>query len=211
MKSGGHHATLFVGDRTKGLEYVKSHIEDTLRIFANGNPDYTIIECERFTIADARSLKERSSQSSLGDVQVFIIAADLILHEAQNALLKLLEEPSPQTLFYFILPTTRQLLPTVQSRLFFAGTITSKISNDVPAQTFVLGSIRERLALVEPIIKKKDREEARRFLYAVEATLRADGVKKNKRKLFEVAHAQQYLTDRSSSLKMLLEHVAVVL
>jgi len=211
MESDVHHAIMFEGEGTKGLEYVEMHIRDTVGIQTNGNPDYMVFESKRFTIADARALKERSSQSPLGEKQVFVIATETILHEAQNALLKLLEEPAPQTSFYFILPSIRQLLPTVRSRLFFGGTIVDESPEHELAQTFISSTIGERMALLEPIIKKKDRYEARRLLYSIELLLRREGIKKRKKELSEINHVQQYLTDRSSSLKMLLEHIAVTL
>lgn len=211
MKSGRHHAVVFEGEGKEGLEYVNTYLQDTFGIQLQGNPDYAVLERERFTIADARTLKEQSSQAPLGEMRVFVIVTESILHEAQNALLKLLEEPAPHTHFYFILPTTRELLPTVQSRLFFGGVIAPKTTQHELAETFISSTVGERIELLEPIIKKKDRYEARRLLHSVETLLRKEGVIKRKRELSEITHAQQYLTDRSSSIKMLLEHVAVVL
>ena len=47
---------------------------------------------------------------------VIIDQARYLRQEAANALLKTLEEPSTSTIFVLIVPSARQLLPTIRSR-----------------------------------------------------------------------------------------------
>jgi hypothetical protein len=204
-----HHAIVFEGDKVLGLDTVKKHAEQTHGIKIESNPDFEVREYERFTIHDARALKERASQAPLGDKQVFVVATDALLREAQNALLKLLEEPNGYTFFYLLIPTRHELLQTVQSRVLFAGVISETYDDTERVEQYMSGTKKQQLALLEPIIKKKDRKEARLFLGALEAYLHKAGVQENTTLLREIYFVRKYLGDRSSSLKMLLEHLVV--
>jgi DNA polymerase III subunit delta' len=53
-----------------------------------------------------------------GDRKIFIIKAFSITHEAQNSLLKTLEDPVPGTGFILLIPCADRLLPTLRSRFF---------------------------------------------------------------------------------------------
>ncbi|MBO4452701.1 MAG: hypothetical protein J5793_02080 [Clostridia bacterium] len=83
------------------------------------HPDIITVGGEKAaTIDEVRDLIRRSSlKPSEGDRQVFIIdGAEKLRAEAQNALLKLLEEP-PESVTLFLLAESRSsLLPTVLSR-----------------------------------------------------------------------------------------------
>jgi DNA polymerase III, delta subunit len=206
-----HHALVIEGDNVTGLQKAKEHVKEILQVRVEGNPDLEIIEKERYTISDARTLKERATQKPLGDTQVFIIVSDHILREAQNALLKLLEEPAQHTYFILVVPSISQLLPTVQSRLSYGGKATRVSEKKDFVSSFLLGNIGERIRMLDPILKSKDRREARKVLDTLESELRIQGVKVHSKSLSEIAFVRQYLSDRSSSLKMLLEHIAIVL
>jgi len=51
-----------------------------------------------------------------GTRTIIIDSADAMTIDAANALLKLLEEPPPRTLFILVAPTAESLLPTIRSR-----------------------------------------------------------------------------------------------
>lgn len=206
-----HHALVIEGDNVTGLQKAKEHVKQILQVRVEANPDLEIIEKERYTISDARTLKERATQKPLGDIQVFIIVSDHILREAQNALLKLLEEPAQNTYFILVVPSISQLLPTVQSRLAYGGRVARISEKKDFVSSFLLGNIGERIRMLDPILKSKDRREARKVLDTLESELRIQGVKVHSKSLSEIAFVRQYLSDRSSSLKMLLEHIAIVL
>lgn len=206
-----HHAIVIEGERQAALQRVREYIETNLNLSLEANPDVNIVEYERVTIDDARTLKRRAAQTPLGERQVFVLAAHGIMHEAQNALLKLLEEPAPHTYFVLILPSAEQLLPTVRSRILRTIKVPGTFIDKEAADTFMRSSVAERLSMLSPIVQDKDRSRAQSFVNALEALLHADGTQKNVVQLREVAFVQQYLSDRSSSLKMLLEHLAVTL
>lgn len=206
-----HHALSIEAEAEPGKVWAHSLVRDVLGLTIQGNPDIETIECERYTIAEARQLKIRASQTPLGSAQVFIIICENILREAQNALLKLFEEPSPQTFFIIVMPSVEGLLPTVRSRLSHQGRLTSEPVELAFARKFLTAPVGERILMLQPILKEKNRSRARTIVDALESELHAKGVSEKPDALQQVYFVRNYLADRSSSLKMLLEHLAVTL
>ena len=206
-----HHALLIEAERETGLAWARTYVEEELHLPLHGNPDIETIERERYTIDDARNLTARANQTPLGSAQVFIIVCESILLEAQNALLKLFEEPAPHTHFVLILPTRKGLLPTILSRLSYRGRLQSTPTEMLLAEKFLQTTVADRISILQPILKDKDRKQARAFIDALEATVHKKGVQKHEQSLSEICFVRTYLRDTSSSLKMLLEHLAVVI
>lgn len=214
-----HHALVFEGDRNESLLRARAFIEERLNISLMGNVDVTVYVSEQYVVDEAKLLRERAGQVPMGAVQVFILVFDRITREAQNALLKLLEEPIPATHFVLVVPTTEILLPTVRSRLSYEGrTQTALPPEHEFAESFVRASPKERIGMLEPLYKNvKDdmkpvmRSRATRILDALESKLYKDGSEKYASALRELMFVRKYLNDSGSSLKMLLEHLAVVL
>ncbi len=85
------------------------------------HPDFHFIsdqENKGIGIAEIRALKERLSLKSWGGSWrgVLIDNAELMSPEAQSALLKILEEPSPGILFFLVTSEPHLLLDTIRSR-----------------------------------------------------------------------------------------------
>ncbi len=135
--------------------------------------------------------------------QHFVVFADMILHPAQNALLKLIEEPAHNVFFHFVLPTTAFLLPTVRSRVFIETG-----ESVVPPQyeAFKTASYKDRLELIAEHATKKDNEWLRALL---------DGVANEKDTTLGLKRATELLATQfygsGVSRKMLLEHMALSL
>jgi DNA polymerase-3 subunit delta' len=100
---------------------------------AGGHPDYHIITKELIRYHDKTGkskgidlsinvirpevLEKAARKSSMGRGKVFVIEqAELMTPQAQNALLKTLEEPAGRTLLVLITDQPGQILPTVRSR-----------------------------------------------------------------------------------------------
>jgi predicted RecB family endonuclease len=83
------------------------------------------------------------------------------------------------------------------------------------ASVFITSSIKERLEIVKKLIddiskEKKTKQEAIDFLEAIQAAIyKEKGVKNGKVILEAIETARKYANDRSPSLKMLLEYVAL--
>jgi hypothetical protein len=217
-----HHAYLIEGERSESLKELLCLLEQA-GIVQKGNSDFHLRECDAFLLADAHEVKQaQSMQSGEGKKKIFIIAFHTMLSEAQNALLKTLEEPTQDTHFFFITRTGEALAETVRSRMFI---LQNHSEGDAPisdfGQTFLIGSIPTRLKMIERMTKAKTddkqraKEEARMFLESLERSLHtrlfgkdADSIALS---LCDVVLAKRFLSDRSPSLKLLLEHLALTL
>ena len=151
-----HHAYFISGDRDDAKREVFSFVESSLNISIKGNPDVTFREYETFGIDDARWLKERQEKSAFGEgKKIFIIAFNFITTEAQNALLKVFEEPTTDTIFFTVAPSSAILLPTLRSRLSIISLPDSETASNKEAEEFLKADIDSRLKMTE---KFKDTE-----------------------------------------------------
>lgn len=198
---------------------------------------------ERFGIDEARELITFASLKNIGET-VFFIGAVSITTEAQQALLKLFEEPQEGTVFILLLPHGA-LLPTLRSRILEyprekSGLAVQKVLGGPPfakakvapdifvqqapiflkaqqlAASFLASSQKSRSEMIAKLLKDENdtKERAREFVNTLELAL-YEGHQmsfKNRRVALEdIAKVRSYLGDRSPSLKMLLEHLALVL
>ena len=158
----------------------------------------------------------------MGDKKIFILHVHSITREAQNALLKTFEEPTEGTHFFLLIPKASVLLETLLSRVqVIQGSAgeTSPLTQQL-AKQFLSSSPRERLALISDIIEAKDKREALALVDGLEAALygqsslgkNTGGVENIPVEAFETLQSvRSYLNDRSSSVKILLEHLSVML
>jgi len=216
-----HHAYVIVAGSSDNVDgsTISAHakllkiLEKTHKIPVHGNPDLFDRTYETFTIDDARELKAAHEMKSVtvGAKKIFIMSMNGITIEAQNALLKLLEEPSDNAHFFLIIPSSHLLLPTIKSRVSILHHAKSTPSKNFDAADFLKLPIQKRLdqikKLTEEISKdKKTNQDAIDFVNAIEDTIYRSGVKKGLR---EIQTARIYLNDRAPSIKMLLEYVAL--
>ena len=176
-----------------------------------GNPDIYVREYQQFGIEDARELRERAVLRPQGDRRVFIVAAPGMTTEAQNALLKMLEEPPANALFFFITPAPHTLLATLRSR---TQTLTLGAHTSVPsmvdAKMFLAATPQKRLDMLKPLLEK-DEDEKRdlgailAFLSLLEPML--GNVPDGLRALYR---ARKYIGDKGALVKPLLEQVALL-
>src|SRR3989338_8086840 len=112
-----HHAYFLEGERKQMIAEILGLLE-ALRIPTRGNPDFHLHELDQFLLEHAHLLREKQQFHSVGGGRkIFLVAFNTILHEAQNALLKTLEEPTEGTHFFFTARSQEVLLPTVRSRM----------------------------------------------------------------------------------------------
>jgi len=111
-----HHAYLIVDDPERSEERLLSVFEE-MGLKEIGNPDFHAYRVESFDVEMARSLRERASEKPFGEKKIFLISAERFTPEAQNALLKTLEEPGENMHFFILLREQDLLLPTLLSRM----------------------------------------------------------------------------------------------
>lgn len=222
-----HHAYGIEGALRSDLIPV---ISKEMGIKIAGNPDFFSEKFESFSIDDARRIKEIHDSKKFYETapRVFLIELFSITHGAQNALLKVLEEPKPGNYFFFSVPSLDIFLPTVRSRLCcinaregWRGSTSQDSECEVEPhriQHFLDISPKERIAYVDKLAfsiseEEVSKSEALFFLNALEKRLYSNrkNPKDNIEVLEAIAKARAFLSDSSSSVKMLLEHIALSL
>ena len=219
LKIISHHAYCLTGDLSTCVE-LKTLLNDMHQIPSQANPDFYEHKYEIFTIDDARNLKSLHDTRPIGPTgkKVFIISTHGITIEAQNALLKLLEEPGDYAHFFLIIPSTHILLPTVKSRLLFIEndqhtSAVNPFKSD--AEKFLSMSAAKRLDYIKKLVdeiskEKRTRQDAIEFLNAVEVEIYSKNKLRDNKKILEsIALVRSYIYDRAPSIKMLLEYVAL--
>jgi len=220
-----HHAYCVVGETEQAFPRIERFLKSQLDFLVKGNPDFWRGEYETFGIDEARQLKEASARRALGARKVFILAARGLTSEAQNALLKTFEEPAGNTLFFLVVPSAETLFPTMRSRLQLVFVEPKSETAASDARQFLAETVPARLARVQAMLaalekekkEKEDsdeplREKARIFAF-VDAVERAaaKNIKAHPGALEEILGVKKYMRDRAPSLKLLLEHLALVL
>jgi len=201
-----HHALLCVG----------SHEECFARIPLpeRSGADAEVIAVEQFEIVHARSLRERAwTRPVAGARRRFIISCHRMTRAAQNALLKLFEDPPETAQFYLIVPREEALLPTLHSRLqLFCRADARAPMPDAQTQAFFADSVRERLALVARLVKAKDAEAMRALIRGIEyASSARTKEETDATYLADALLCSRYSEMSGASRKMLLEHLALTL
>ncbi|KKU26187.1 MAG: DNA-directed DNA polymerase, partial [Candidatus Magasanikbacteria bacterium GW2011_GWA2_46_17] len=216
-----HHAYCLSGDVTDVRTYLFETLETKWGIRLKGNPDFYYRKFETMTVDDARVLKEFQGQKSfsVGDKKIFVIEASGVTDQAQNSLLKIFEEPAENTHFFLLGHCVGNLIPTLTSRLFAINLGEKSATPDqTEALDFLKAPLPKRLALIKKLAddikdERRTKTDALVLLQSIESVLyqkyRRDG--KNPDKLFEdLEMCRDYLSDRSSSVKTLLEYVALI-
>ncbi len=208
-KDNLHHAYFIEGERAAVVTDVEVFLREAFGIERQANPDFYFGEHESFGIEESRMIQEMQAMKAMsGERKIFIIAVGGMTSEAQNALLKVFEEPTPGTHFFLVATTRRVLLPTLASRLQFVVHASSKETVRADdAKAFIKMSPKERLAFVAGLIEAKDKAVAESFLLSLVSELpRRTHVAAIK----EILDCIRYLKDRSSSLKLILERIALL-
>ncbi|MHB1316246.1 MAG: hypothetical protein ACYCZW_00100 [Minisyncoccota bacterium] len=211
QKNNLHHAYVCVGD----VDSIQSDFEDFLSehlLFPIvGNPDYRVFEDATLSINTARLIGIFQSQKNLsGERQIFVIKTGYIGEEAQNALLKIFEEPTQNTHFFVFLPQDT-LLPTLRSRV----QVLHQYNNEKIKTSFLKLSLPERLSYIKKITEdisdeKKTKQHAIDLINQIEQELyQGGGVEKYSQELALCEKARTALFARGSMTKMILENVAL--
>ncbi len=207
-----HHAYFLVGNKDTVWFEVMSFVESDLGFSTHGNPDFYGGQFDTFTIDDARNLTEQHIRKPfVGDRKIFIVYANSMTVEAQNALLKLFEEPILGNHFFLIMPEEKGIIPTLRSRLSFVSFAEETQSENKLGKEFLKAVLSDRLKLVAEIAEDKDKERAKELVRLLTDVLHSAALIENSPVLKDLMKAEDYLSDRSPSIKMILEHIAVSL
>jgi DNA polymerase III gamma/tau subunit len=203
-----HHAHIVCG---ADIGAIWRALADNLSFKKQANPDAYSEEYETFGIDEARTLSEWAIMKPIAaERKVAVISTLSFTVEAQNALLKLFEEPPAGTYFFIIVPNTGSILPTLLSRVRVIS-LREENEADNKLEKFLQSSISERLQMIAPLIKSKDKERARNFIKALEQKINAVSTEQKLQSAKKILEAEKYGEARGASLKIILEHLAVSL
>jgi DNA polymerase III delta prime subunit len=191
-----HHARLFFAESL--------HASSIPQLYKVQSVDVQHIVRDRFSIDDARELSLQSSSLPVeNDERVFVLVVKAIALEAQNALLKLLEEPPKRVAFIIVAPQTIDLLATLRSRIAIESRMLPLQRTDTFVQ-FKNATVGERLQLIAEKTKAKDHEWVEELLMGAEVETHT-----NRKLLSAVVAVRSRIAQRGASAKMLLEELAL--
>lgn len=203
------------------LEFLEARGEITKQ-----SPDVICQIYESFTINDSKEIKEWHNRMGVsGGKKVCILATEYINREAEQALLKMIEEPAINSHFFIIVPDSSLLLDTILSRTHLI-----KIDKENNSQlnkivvNFMGLSPKDRINNIAEIIKENKDEEnsgklrsyATYFINELESIFYKKFKKNindenNKFILEELQKSRGYLSTPGASVKMILEHIALII
>jgi DNA polymerase III delta prime subunit len=218
------HSFVIEAEAEEGIVVAEDWAKKELGMRPRANPDVIVLRYGLFSVEDARRVYDIAGQAPFeGDFKVVIIAASRAYHEAQNALLKVFEEPPPGTYLFLILPSLGGLLPTLRSRVQELSTTSSAgtVRNE-EAQKFMSATGEKRSAMIKKLTsgsdedeRRENREEAISILNGVEAAAYELLKRKNNKEivslLSDIATLRGHLYDRSAPVRMILEHLSLTI
>ena len=222
-----HHAYCILGNTEDVINELEKLLTKELNFSITNNPDYWCAKFDVMDIEDSRAIKSsHQNKPTRGDKKIFLVSANFITEKAQNAMLKLFEEPRGDTHFFLIIPSLNNIIPTFRSRLFIIDTAESADSLINPKDFLKMG-MGQRMEAVKKICgsvsdEEKSKIEIIKFINSLEVALHADlrgldadkrgKMLKDKSEIFwEIEKVRQYASEQSPSLKMLLEHLALTI
>lgn len=222
-----HHAYCILGNGEDVVKELEKLFIKELNFSITNNPDFWRGEFDVMDIEDSRDIKSsHQNKPTTGDKKIFIVSANFITEKAQNAMLKLFEEPRGDTHFFLILPSLNNIIPTFRSRLFvidinLPAQADESSSSAINSREFLKMQIGKRIGAVKGFCESvSDEEESKikiiKFINSLEIELKSKAnflkTTKDELKMFEeLEKVRQYASEQSPSLKMLLEHLSLIL
>lgn len=195
----GNHAFLILAD-----DLLSADIPDELK---REGADTRHLTVESFGIDEARNLKSLAGERAfVSDHHNFIITTRSITEEAQNAILKLFEDPPAGAVFYLIIPSETRLLPTLRSRLLLANNKNNSKTDDL-AIKFRRFDYKERMEWIADTAKKDPDKLVDLVREISRSDLKSLSVKAKRALIL----AEKYVYNRGASKKMLIEELALSL
>ncbi len=210
-----HHAYILSGNINESRRKLQEFFTEL-----NNGTQWISYEYEKLGIDEVRDMRDILSERSSG--RFIVISAERFPHEAQQAFLKLLEEPSPNTHIFLILPPQLFVLGTIRSRVITIESDDSAKNDQLfSIKSFLFGSVSERLDAIEELVKSRDKDESlqayevHQFLDQLESALYAVFQKKRSSQFDEyfaaLRDAREWAGQTGFPMKNIVEYVAMVL
>ncbi|MBP9821537.1 MAG: hypothetical protein KBC98_01490 [Candidatus Pacebacteria bacterium] len=227
-----HHAYLIYGFHDNGMGLVDGLMASINEVQAQ-NSNVRLHRVDSCTIDDVRMVRDMAYQMPMGDGHAWVILSAGTLHEeAQQALLKVLEEPGDGVIVSVIVPPGTTILPTILSRCEVRHAAQDESISPIDAKKFLSANPKERLALVDTFLKSlparphgssgaggddediHSKTQSLIFLDTLERLLFSEGKKLSPEKqtaLSDIANMRGFLTGKSASIRYILEFLALAL
>lgn len=216
VKNNLHHAYLIEGDKTEIIPEILDLVK---------GEEIVEIILDSFKIEDTRNLKSYVAQKPFADTKkIYIIAVNNILLEAQQAMLKIFEEPIPDTHFFLILPDKNILLKTLLSR-FYVIQKDNSLSKQGPAlnqeaKKFIKMTGTAKINFLKDLLEEEDaenlalespRSKALNFLNDLESELYMSRGTLDTSVYEQIFKVRELLRMPGSSVKTLMESIALMI
>lgn len=226
-----YHSYIVEGDPEIASSSLLRFLEERGEILPQ-SPDVLFQIFDSFTMSDSHKIKEWHSELGVSEgKRICIIGAKFINREAERTLLKIIEEPAVNTHFFLVVPNSSVLLDTIRSRTHIVkspeeGLMGGSISpSSGEAKEFISLAPQKRIEFIAKMIKGyKDSEESNSNLRFGAISLINEIEKiifkkfkndpKNENLQFileEIQKNREFLNSPGASVKMILEHLAIVL
>jgi DNA polymerase-3 subunit delta' len=197
-----HHALLYRGSKEWALKEFAAKLPENRHLVS--------LVCDEWGIDDSRTLIGQAHLTPLVEKEsVFLVCFLRMTVEAQNALLKLVEEPPPRTSFVFVTNDWSHLLDTFRSRLHREDVEERQTPRAEARGVFAL-TLAARLATIENCVKKKDMAWLASVKHEALDILRQEASLPIAIRV-RALYAAELLGARGSANKMLLEELAFLI
>jgi hypothetical protein len=158
------------------------------------------------------------AKSSYDENRVGLISFHTIGVPAQNALLKILEEPNEKTRFILVTSNKENLIDTVLSRVLhhdLTESVVKNISHNTKEFASTKPTERMKLPIITSLLSqtdeegRKDREAVRTFILSLVDVYSRQS--QSQQYILEILEVASYASDPSSSGKALLEYLSLLL
>lgn len=169
---------------------------------------------DTLSIATVRSLITQATVAPLvAPERYLVVVARRLTREAQNALLKILEEPPSTTRLVLVVPSASHVLPTIRSRVAVVSAPTNAATESPSRPDFLARSYQERLALIQKLHTNKDTAGLRSLITEITTYMgtHASRHRLSRETVQAVEQAARYAAQSGASHKMLSEHLALLL
>lgn len=210
-----HHAYILLGDLAESQKKLQAFFESSVNDIQWLPHGY-----EKLGIDEVRELRETLSEKSTG--RFLVISAERFPAEAQQAFLKMLEEPAENTHIFILLPPQMSVLETIESRVItIHSEDLSQVKQLLPLKSFLFESVSARLNRIEELVKGRGKDESlqpyevQQFLDQLESALYAVFSKKRSTQYSEYFEAirdgRTWAGQTGFPMKNVIEYVAMVL
>jgi len=198
------------------LEFLKNR---GISVIDNSNIIFE--EYDSFTIEASRNIQKFHNEKNDNNKKIFIIKAKYFTNDAEHSLLKLFEDTNNSNHFFIFSENAGSMLDTILSRAVFIKIKNNK-TDDERGGDFLKKSKEKRLDFLLEFIKshKADidsaslRNDARSLINSIEKHLYENKKeildKDDTWKFSELIKVRKYLSTPGVSVKMILEHIALV-